>query len=60
MGMKASCKSFLIRESLSCDLAMPITNQPRLASSREMASPIPDEAPVTSAILLFLLFILFT
>lgn len=52
--MKAFCKSFFISKSLSEDLAIPMTNQPRLTSSREIASPIPDEAPVTNATCLFI------
>ncbi|WP_148300633.1 hypothetical protein [Candidatus Protochlamydia sp. R18] len=47
--MNKSFKSFFKRSSFLDDRAIPITNYPRLISFLKIASPIPEEAPVTNS-----------
>lgn len=47
--MNESFKSFFKRSSFLDDRAIPITNYPRLISFLKIASPIPEEAPVTNS-----------
>ncbi|WP_155117108.1 hypothetical protein [Candidatus Protochlamydia amoebophila] len=47
--MNESFKLFFKRSSFLDDQAIPITNFPRLISFLKIASPIPEEAPVTNS-----------